>query len=131
MSLTYSRIYSLEARRVSRSLVLGLFLELSTYLLSLIVTGLSKMVLGRAGTSLRLTLASQNSLGSPRSTLPPPSTLPSPNSLASNENEASSRRYVTLVRQHLPKEVIKTRPAREAEDTPKDTAKDTAAARSS
>ena len=111
--------------------MLGLFLALSTYLLSLVVTGLSKMVLGRAGTSLRLTLASQNSLGSPRSTLPPPSTLPSPNSLASNENEASSRRYVTLVRQHLPKEVIKTRPAREAEDTPKDTAKDTAAARSS
>ena len=108
MSLTYSRIYSLEARRVSRSLVLGLFLELSTYLLSLIVTGLSKMVLGRAGTSLRLTLASQNSLGSPRSTLPPPSTLPSPNSLALNENEASSRRYVTLVRKHLPKEAKDT-----------------------
>lgn len=88
------------------------------------------MVLGRAGTRLRLTLASQSltlaspstvasqdRLVSPRSTvparstlssLPAPSTLPSPNSLASNENEASSRRYVTLVRQHLPKEAKDT-----------------------
>jgi len=68
------------------------------------------MVLGSAGTRLRLTLASpctlpsQHSLASPRSILPPSSTLPSPSSLVLNENEASSRRYVTLVRQHLPKE---------------------------